>query len=195
MAFWIDIELSKYRDRTFPNRFGKVWTQYQIENRAKRTRSWTRMTQNTKEAKPYIRDIDVMLVDKGHKARDYLRFVQTMMIEELSKPNFIVARELFDDIAQIYQKLQPEEAADTEQIPPVSRTPLGAPIKQAFALLLAKDIITWNLQYWLDLGLIGDLRGEDVMLMGLESKSNTAKSSTERFDTNSNIPGSNTEKE
>lgn len=167
MAYRIDIELSKYRDRAFLDRFKSVWTQYQIENRAERMGYWTRMTQNSKEAKPYIRDIEAMLVNKGQKARDYLRVVQTVMIEELRKPNLESARRLFDEIAEIYQKLQEEEAADAEHLPPVSQTPLGAPINQASAMLLAKDPLAWNLQYWLDLGLIGNLRGEDIMLMGL----------------------------
>lgn len=46
----------------------------------------------------------------------------------------------------------------------VSQTPLGEPIDQASALLLADDPLAWNLQYWLDIAIVAIIRGEDMML-------------------------------
>ncbi|MCJ1463131.1 hypothetical protein MMC07_001736 [Pseudocyphellaria aurata] len=172
MSYRIDIELNKY-DRAFLARFSEAWDQYRKDNRAARTRYWTRMTQHSEEALPYLRDLTTMLTNKGRKAREHLRHMQAAMIDELRKPNLEHARELFDNITEIYQRLQQEEAAETEKqkpkpnLPQTSRSPLGAPLSPASAALLARDPLAWHLQYWLDLGLIGNLRGEDNLLMGV----------------------------
>lgn len=48
-----------------------------------------------------------------------------------------------------------------------SRTPLGEPIDKLSAFYLAYDPLTWHLNYWLSLEVVGVLRGEDPMLMAL----------------------------
>lgn len=51
--------------------------------------------------------------------------------------------------------------------PSDSRTPLGEPIDKLSAFHLAYDPLTWHLNYWLSLEVVGVLRGEDPMLMAL----------------------------
>lgn len=45
-----------------------------------------------------------------------------------------------------------------------SLTPLGEPMSPESILCLAEDPLRWHLQYWLSLGVVGILRGEDPML-------------------------------
>lgn len=48
---------------------------------------------------------------------------------------------------------------------PFSQSPLGAPLSQGSASFLAQDPIAWHLQYWLSIGTVGIIRGEDPLLM------------------------------
>lgn len=73
-----------------------------------------RLTLESEEAKPNLRDIDRMLVNKGAKAREYLRRIECMMISILQDRQIKSVRWLFDIIVQIYQKLEKEEKADEE---------------------------------------------------------------------------------
>lgn len=51
--------------------------------------------------------------------------------------------------------------------PSDSQTPLGEPLDQVSAAALAKDPLAWHLRYWLDLCTVGNLRGEDEILLAL----------------------------
>lgn len=48
---------------------------------------------------------------------------------------------------------------------PTFRSPLGAPLSQGSASYLVQDPFTWHLQYWLNIGTVGIIRGEDPTLM------------------------------
>lgn len=51
--------------------------------------------------------------------------------------------------------------------PSGSQTPLGEPINQISAKLLAEDPVAWHLDYWLNIGEVGTLYGKDSILMRL----------------------------
>lgn len=51
--------------------------------------------------------------------------------------------------------------------PPNFQTPLGEPINQRSAAFLIHDPLTWHLNYWLNIGVIAILRGEDSVLTTL----------------------------
>lgn len=58
------------------------------------------------------------------------------------------------------------QAPDRSHAPRGPQTPLGEPItNQASAMLLAEDPLTWHLRYLLNLGAIGNILGEDVIVM------------------------------
>ncbi|MCJ1425143.1 hypothetical protein MMC29_003031, partial [Sticta canariensis] len=48
-----------------------------------------------------------------------------------------------------------------------SRTPLGEPMSLLAGFLLTTDPVSWHLQYWLNIEVVGVLRGEDVTLMAV----------------------------
>lgn len=52
----------------------------------------------------------------------------------------------------------------------LTQTPLGSPMNNVSALLLAENPLAWHLQYWLNLGSVAVVRGEDAMLMALRIK-------------------------
>lgn len=49
----------------------------------------------------------------------------------------------------------------------IVETPLGEPMDQASASVLAESPVAWHLRYWLNLGSIGILSGQDETLMAL----------------------------
>lgn len=51
--------------------------------------------------------------------------------------------------------------------PSDSRTPLGEPMNRAQAFMRAELPLPWHLQYWSDIDVIGDLRGEDTIVIAL----------------------------
>lgn len=57
----------------------------------------------------------------------------------------------------------PGEAPETR----ASRTPLGEPMDQASILLRAEHPLEWHLRYWLNLNVVGTIRGEDILLLCL----------------------------
>lgn len=56
---------------------------------------------------------------------------------------------------------EPHDSLD----PSDPRTLLGEPMNRVQADLLAEDPLKWYLEYWLSLGIVGVLRGEDKILM------------------------------
>lgn len=50
---------------------------------------------------------------------------------------------------------------------PTFQTPLGGPLSQASAVVLSKDPYRWHLRYWLNIGAVAMIRGEDTELMSL----------------------------
>lgn len=58
------------------------------------------------------------------------------------------------------------QQAPTEDLGPFS-TPLGGLMDRATALQLLEDPLLWYLQYWLNLNIIGIMRGEDELLLAL----------------------------
>lgn len=58
------------------------------------------------------------------------------------------------------------QQAPTENPEPPS-TPLGGLMDQVTALELIDDPLLWHLKYWLNLNIIGIMRGEDEILLGL----------------------------
>lgn len=61
-----------------------------------------------------------------------------------------------------------------------TRTPLGGPMTRYSASRLAQDPLTWHMQYWLALGTVGMLRGEDEALMGFRIEMEHDKMYTEQ---------------
>lgn len=114
MAFRTDIEHYKIKDVEFRIRLVEAWRTYRQVHRPYFRLQWERLTLESEEAKPYLRDIDRMLVNKGAKAREYLRRIENMMISILRDGQIESARWLSDIIAQVYQKLEDEEKADEE---------------------------------------------------------------------------------
>lgn len=72
IAFSIELEHYKIRDQQLRTRLVDAWKMYRLVNYASCSRYWTRLTVESDRAKPYLRDLDRMLVDKGTKTRRYL---------------------------------------------------------------------------------------------------------------------------
>lgn len=90
------------------------WRTYRVTNHAECQRNWGRLTLESEEAKPFLRDIDRMLVDKGPKTREHLHRLQSAMVSFLRATEIDTARAMFERIAQIYQKLEEEETVDEQ---------------------------------------------------------------------------------
>lgn len=58
---------------------------------------------------------------------------------------------------------------------PLPQTPLGGPINEVSALVLAENPLAWHLPYWLSLGSVAVVRGEDAMLTALRIKMEHSK--------------------
>lgn len=115
MAFRTDIEhYNKIKDVEFRIRLVEAWRTYRQVHLPYFRQQWERLTLESEEAKPYLRDIDRMLVNKGAKAREYLCRIENMMISILRDGQIESARWLFDIIARVYQRLEEEEKADEE---------------------------------------------------------------------------------
>lgn len=48
-----------------------------------------------------------------------------------------------------------------------SRTPLGEPMNRSSAFILDRSPIAWHLQYWLNIGVLGILRGKNGKIIAL----------------------------
>lgn len=121
MSLRIDIEILNIPDRELKFAIHDAWSQYRRVNREVCERHWARMTLESEEAQPYIRDIHRMLEGKAWKTKRYLRGMEETMTTMVRDRKFDVARLLFDKLCLAYKKLQEEEEADAE----TSRSILG----------------------------------------------------------------------
>lgn len=72
IGFSIELEQYKTRDQALRTRLVNAWKMHQLVNHASCSRHWNRLTLDSPRAKPYLRDLDRMLVDKETKTRRYL---------------------------------------------------------------------------------------------------------------------------
>ncbi|MCJ1427314.1 hypothetical protein MMC29_005217, partial [Sticta canariensis] len=110
----IEIEHTKIPDPDFRAEFRNSWRQYRVDNRDEIKRQWVERTLESREARPYHRDIDRMLVNKGPKTRNYLRQMERLMITSLRDQRVGTARVFFNQLSQLYGKLRDEERADAD---------------------------------------------------------------------------------
>ena len=114
MNFRIEMEHFKIRDLELRDALIIDWRTYRVANYAACQEHWGQQTLESEEAMPYLRDIDRMLVDKGRKARDHLRRLESAMGSFLRAREIDIARAMVEKIAQIYQKLEEEETLDEQ---------------------------------------------------------------------------------
>lgn len=107
-----EIERGKIPDPALRTQIDDAWGQFQKDNRENCFWKWTQMTLQSPEAKPYLRDIDRMLTDKGRKVRCYLERMEKVMLKRLGAADVDGARNFFERLGDAYQRLQQEEAAD-----------------------------------------------------------------------------------
>ncbi|MCJ1262884.1 hypothetical protein MMC22_002754 [Lobaria immixta] len=103
MSLRINIEQHKIPDQELKSQVQTEWIT-ELRNRAEdRLQNWSEKTLESEEAQPYLRDIDRMLVDKGRKARDYLRLIEIPMC--IRVPNIDIASMIFQKLSLLYRKL------------------------------------------------------------------------------------------
>lgn len=110
----VEIEHSKMSDQEMKSRLYDAWNQYLIAHIETHLQFWNLITLESRAAKRYLRDLDRMLVDKGAKARTYLGQVKSVVLDDLHAGRFGRARELFEKLGQMYQKLHAEERNEIE---------------------------------------------------------------------------------
>lgn len=93
---------------------GGAWAEYRRRDREEWEWFWAQMTLECEVTKPYLRDVDRMLVNKAQKTRACLRHYELMMLTTLRANSPHRARWSFEQIAVLHQKLHEEETADAE---------------------------------------------------------------------------------
>lgn len=114
MALRIDIEQSKIPVRAISNQVRLNWDEYRKANEAGSLRNWRNMSIDSEYYKQFHRDLDRMLVNKEQKVKERLRYMERKMSESLRAANLEKAREDFDLLGALYQKMHAEETADAE---------------------------------------------------------------------------------
>lgn len=69
----------------------------------------------SEDAKPYLRDIDRMVKQRRRKTSDYLPQLEGMMITLIRTAKVEAARQLFEELCEIYRKLEAWKAAENEK--------------------------------------------------------------------------------
>lgn len=114
MAFRIEIEHYGILDHEFQLQLLSAWDQYAIANRAPFTLHWMHLTAEGEAAKPFLRDIDRMLINKGLKARTYLYRLEMRLLTKMRLVQIETAKDQFENLIGLYRKLQEEETADAQ---------------------------------------------------------------------------------
>lgn len=114
MSVRIEIEIEEMPEEHIKIAIRNRWHQYRGANKQEYERIWARLTLESEEAKPYLRDIHKMLKNKLIKTKEYLQSAKEGIITCLRAGQMEEATKLFDKLAQLYQKLKDETAADAE---------------------------------------------------------------------------------
>lgn len=115
MTLKIQIEIMNIPDRELSSAICLRFFDYCTANRAERKRTWERAGLENETAKRYLRDIYKMEVDKLWKMERYLRTREEVMVIAIRAGRFEKAREDFDMIVMLRQKIDEEKKQDEER--------------------------------------------------------------------------------
>lgn len=112
LALRMEMEVDKMLDMELQSAIYDAWFRFFMDNSEESARNWIQRTLESDEAKPYLRDIDRMLVDKARKTRQHLGHLERHMLTSLQEGDAEKAKKFFEKLAPVYPKLLREEAAD-----------------------------------------------------------------------------------
>lgn len=110
----VDMEINKISDRELQLQFQTGWGPFQRENFEECMRQWRRKTLESREAQPYLRDLDRMMVDKWQKTREDLLREEEWMSHDLKSPNVKRTDEFLAVAGVSCRDLWREERADAK---------------------------------------------------------------------------------
>lgn len=114
LGFRIEIEQYKIHDQGLKNQVVRAWKPYQLVNHENCYRQWGRLALENEEVKPFLRDIDRMLVDKGPKTREFLQQLHSVIVGLLQAGEIDAALRLVEKCLEMIQKLEDEEREEEQ---------------------------------------------------------------------------------
>lgn len=114
LGFRIEIEQYKIHDQGLKNQVVRAWNPYQLVNHENCYRQWGRLALENEEVKPFLRDIDRMLVDKGPKTREFLQQLHSVIVGLLQAGEIDAALRLVEKCLEMIQKLEDEEREEEQ---------------------------------------------------------------------------------